>query len=262
MTATDPTYGAREAARCYRLYRPPFPQALFDDLLTRARIAPTDNLLDLACGTGRVGLALAPSFAHVTAVDLEPAMLAEAQAAAAERAVANVSWQIAKAEDTQADADSFQLVTIGDALHRFDQPAIFAKIRTWLAPGGSVAVLRSLDTLSGSEPWHRIVTGAVTKWTGRDTAKLTAPTQTTDDCEALLSANGFHNVESHHFTMPYTWSVETILGNLASTSFCAKHVLGPIADDFAAYVTAALKAHAPTGTLRETLTFSYTIAKV
>jgi 2-polyprenyl-3-methyl-5-hydroxy-6-metoxy-1,4-benzoquinol methylase len=262
MTSTSDSFGAREAARCYRLYRPPFPQALLDDLLARANVTPSHSLLDLACGPGRVAIPLAPSFAHVTAVDLEPAMIAEAQTAAAERAITNVSWQIAKAEDTAAAPATFQLVTIGDALHRFDQPAILAKVRTWLAPGGSIAVLRSLDTLSGAEPWHRIVTDAVTKWTGRDTAKLTAPTQTTDECEAILNANGFRDVSSHHFTTPYAWSIEAILGNLASTSFYAKHILGPIADNFTADVTAALKAIAPDGTLRETLTFSTTIARV
>src|SRR5215470_8477036 len=57
-------------AKYYRLYRPPYPQDLLDDLLQRARVSRSGNLLDLACGPGRVSLAIASSFAAVSAVDL------------------------------------------------------------------------------------------------------------------------------------------------------------------------------------------------
>ena len=83
MVSTDSfRSGAREIARCYRLYRPPYPQDLLKDLLRRANISGANSLLDLACGPGRVGLSIASAFAAVTAVDLEPEMVAEGQALA------------------------------------------------------------------------------------------------------------------------------------------------------------------------------------
>jgi ubiquinone/menaquinone biosynthesis C-methylase UbiE len=83
----------REMARCYRRYRPPFPHSLLDDLLARAGVSPSDRLLDLACGTGRVALALAPAFAAVDAVDLEPAMIAEGESTG----IGNVTWHTGNA---------------------------------------------------------------------------------------------------------------------------------------------------------------------
>jgi trans-aconitate methyltransferase len=52
-------------ATAYARYRPPYPRALLDDLLSRAAVAPNGRLLDLACGPGRVGLALAAEFETV-----------------------------------------------------------------------------------------------------------------------------------------------------------------------------------------------------
>src|SRR3954447_7064995 len=52
-------------------------------LLVTARRQRTTRVLDLACGTGRVALALAAAGHRVTGVDAAPAMLALAQAKAA-----------------------------------------------------------------------------------------------------------------------------------------------------------------------------------
>jgi SAM-dependent methyltransferase len=257
VSSENSASGAREAARCYRLYRPPVPAALLDDLLARTRVAPSDTLLDLACGPGRVGLALAHAFASVTAVDLEPEMIAEGEIAAAERNIRNVTWRIGRAEDVEAAPGTVRLVTIGDAFHRFDQAAVLDKIRGWLAPGGAVAILRSMDTLSGSEPWQRTVRDLVTAWSGRDAANLAAPTLPPEQCEAALAAHGFRDVGSFTFTAPYVWSVDALLGNLASTSYCAPHVLGTKADGFAAAVKRALASQ----TLDETMAFGYTFGR-
>ena len=249
----------RDMARCYRLYRPPFPRSLLDDLLTRAHVSRADSLLDLACGPGRVALALASQFASVTAIDLEPEMIAEGKRAAAERGIANVTWQTGRAEDLDART-KIRLITIGDAFHRFDQRKLLEKTKTWLAPGGAVAILRSLDTLSGTEPWHHIVRDIIARYSDKDPAKLAAPTVQPEEVEAALTAHGFHDVGSFAFTTPYEWSIDAVLGNLVSTSYCAAHVLGTRADDFAADVTTALAACTPDGTVRETLSFGYTFA--
>jgi len=248
----------RDMAHCYRLHRPPFPQALLDDLLTRARTAPEDSLLDLACGPGRIALALAPRFVSVTAIDLEPEMIAEGKRAAAERGIANATWHVARAEDF-APRGKYQVVTIGDAFHRFDPANVLGKAKSWLAPGGAIAILRSLDTLSGTEAWHHAVRDIIANYTDKDPAKLAAPTIVPDEVERALDAHGFHDVASFTFTAPCDWSVVSVLGNLASTSFCATHILDRRAEAFAAEATGALAPFAENGVLRETLSFGYTI---
>src|SRR5690242_17797334 len=78
--------------------RPPYPAALWDDLFSRAPAPPEGRLLDLACGPGRIALALADRFADIWAVDLEPEMIAAGRAEAARRGVAHVRWQVGAAE--------------------------------------------------------------------------------------------------------------------------------------------------------------------
>ncbi len=133
-------------------------------------------------------------------------------------------------------------------------------MRTWLVPGGAAAALRSFDTLSGAEPWHRPVRDLVTRFRGRVAETLSTPPPA-DACETTLKAHGFRDVATFVFTMPYVWTVEAVLGNLASTSFCATHILGERAPAFEDAVRQALSVHAPDGVLQETLTFSYTFGR-
>src|SRR5579871_1155923 len=72
----------RGLADDYVSYRTPYPRALLDEMLDRAALPIEARLLDLACGPGRLTLAIAPRFAEVWAVDLEPEMIAAAKAGA------------------------------------------------------------------------------------------------------------------------------------------------------------------------------------
>jgi hypothetical protein len=49
-------------ANYYARYRVPYPEELLTDLFRRANVSSNDKLLDLACGPGRVALALSRSF--------------------------------------------------------------------------------------------------------------------------------------------------------------------------------------------------------
>src|SRR5690349_18761785 len=102
-------------AAYYLRYRVPYPNALLHDLVERAGITGQGRLLDLACGPGRVALALAASFREVWAIDLEPEMIAVGQYEAAQRGVSTIAWMVGKAEDVQAPPAWFELITIGDA---------------------------------------------------------------------------------------------------------------------------------------------------
>ena len=72
---------------------------------------------------------------------------------------------------------------------------------------------------------------------------------------------GFEDVASYQFVEEHTWTIETIIGNLYSTSFCSKNVLGDSSDAFEADLRAALLAHDPSGTYREQIGFGYTIGR-
>ena len=130
---------------------------MLSDLLIRAEAAPNGVLLDLACGPGRVALDLANAFETVWAVDLEPEMVAVGKQEAARRGVGNITWFVGRAEDLDAPAGGFGLITIGEAFHRLDQTVVTQKAMGWLKPGGCLATLGNDGILAGREVWEKKV---------------------------------------------------------------------------------------------------------
>lgn len=114
-------------------------------------------VLDLACGTGEVALALARAGHEVTGVDLSVPMLTHARTKAGAE---GVTWLQADIR-TFRTAERFRLILLtGNAVQAMltdtDQEAVFANIRAHLAPGGIFA----FDTRDPAaacpedEPWE------------------------------------------------------------------------------------------------------------
>ena len=77
-------------------------------------------LIDLGTGPGLLALGFAPYVGRIVGVDPEPAMIAAATEAAA-RASQALTLIEGKAEELPADIGSFDVVTIGRALHWMDR---------------------------------------------------------------------------------------------------------------------------------------------
>ena len=86
---------------------------------------PYWRVLDVATGAGHTALAFAPHVREVIASDITPQMLAQAEALAKERGIANVATHIADAEDLPFDDASFDLVTCRIAPHHFADAQCF-----------------------------------------------------------------------------------------------------------------------------------------
>jgi SAM-dependent methyltransferase len=111
------------------------------DRTLRTTAAP--RILDLGCGVGRSAIALARAYprATVRGVDLDPASIADARAAAAAAGLAHrVTFDCADAARLPADT-TYDLVTIFEALHDMGDPVgTLRAARSVLAPGSSVYV--------------------------------------------------------------------------------------------------------------------------
>jgi ubiquinone/menaquinone biosynthesis C-methylase UbiE len=110
-------------------------------LFQAVRPAPTDRVLDVGCGAGRVSVSLASLVAHVTGVDLTPAMLDQARALQARAGVSNIEWKQADSTALPLADGAFDLV-ISQAMfhHAADPAATLAEMRRVCAPGGRIAV--------------------------------------------------------------------------------------------------------------------------
>jgi SAM-dependent methyltransferase len=163
-------------AAAYVRYRLPYPPALLAHLVARLAPTKTGRLLDLGCGPGRVALDLAPKFAEVWAIDLEPEMVAVGPAEAERRRVNNVRWLVGAAEALEAPAGTFDLVTAGEAFHRFDQRLVTARILKWLRPGGALAIMGGEGAINGDVPWQLAAQLVVRRFTDRPSPLGATPT--------------------------------------------------------------------------------------
>jgi SAM-dependent methyltransferase len=110
-------------------------------LVAAAETTADDTVLDVACGPGLVACAFARVARHVTGIDLTPAMLERAEALAAERGLANVSFQLGDVLPLPFSAGAFSIVVSRFAFHHFEDPAaVLAEMRRVCRPGGRVVV--------------------------------------------------------------------------------------------------------------------------
>jgi SAM-dependent methyltransferase len=249
-------------AQYYARYRVPYPRALLDDLRMRAGVTGNGRLFDIACGPGRVTLPLASFFREVWAIDLEPEMVEVGRVGAGPRGVTNVRWMVGRAEDVEAPAGSFELITIGEAFHRLDRWLIARRALEWLSPGCCLATMGNFGVFAGQEHWQDLVAAVLGRCgIANPGAEPAVDSRSGHPNEAILRAAGFEDVESRTFLHPYVWTLDAIVGYLYSTSVASKHALGDRAANFEADLRQTLLAHDARGEYPATISFGYTLAR-
>lgn len=104
-------------AAAYAKFRPTYPDALYTYLLTQVRTH--HRAWDCATGNGQVARHLAKYFTQVEATDISQPQMDQAPR------WPNVRYRVCRAEDTGFAPDSFDLITVGQALHWLDTKAFF-----------------------------------------------------------------------------------------------------------------------------------------
>jgi ubiquinone/menaquinone biosynthesis C-methylase UbiE len=141
----DTTADARFWDRKARQYaRDPIKdQAGYERTLMRTRqlLRPTDQVLEIGCGTGTTALALAEGVASLVGTDLSAEMIAIAREKALARRCGNVRFAVAAAEDVAGAAfadGGADVVLAFNLLHLVgDQAAVLRQIFRVLKPGGT-----------------------------------------------------------------------------------------------------------------------------
>lgn len=135
----------------YQELRPPYPPAFFGEVARQLRLTQTHALIDLGTGPGLLALGFSPYVGRVVGVDPEPAMIAAARAAPSRAAVALTLIE-SRTEELSGDIGSFDIVTIGRALHWMDREATLARFDTLVAPNGMILVCSS-HSAAEANPW-------------------------------------------------------------------------------------------------------------
>lgn len=143
----DPTQFAG-AAPYYLSGRPPYSAQLGEVLARELGLDGTGRLLDIGCGPGTVGIALAPLFEHVTFLEPDADMLAEARTQAAVAGLSAVDFIRATAEDVPGlGVAPTRAVTFGQSFHRTDRLPVAKAVYDILEPGGSIVMVTHDSTV-------------------------------------------------------------------------------------------------------------------
>ena len=113
-----------------------------EKLVSLAAPRGDEQALDLACGPGTFTRAFAPRVRRITGLDLTPALLAQAQAAAAKQGLTNTGFVCGTATALPFVDGSLDLVTCGYSVHHFGEPAAaLAEVARVLRRGGKLALM-------------------------------------------------------------------------------------------------------------------------
>jgi SAM-dependent methyltransferase len=156
------SFGA--AAAAYAEHRPDYAEAAVRWALEPARSREPLRVLDLGAGTGKLTAALVRLGAEVTAVEPDPAMIAELRRnpifspeptpvsspestpiSSPEPTLGSVQALSGSAEEIPLPDASVDAVLVGQAMHWFDLSRAMPEIARVLAPGGVLAALWNVD---------------------------------------------------------------------------------------------------------------------
>lgn len=118
-------------ANLYAQYRPTYPAALYNFIY--AKLNGFDTAWDCATGNGQVAVELAKRFTTIYATDISDKQLANAPA------LPNIIYSNQVAEHTNFADNTFNLITVGTALHWFKHAEFYAEAKRVLKPGGVFA---------------------------------------------------------------------------------------------------------------------------
>lgn len=240
-------------AQYYARYRRPYPKAIFKLLVDKFALDGTGRLLDLGSGTGRLAMPLSQYFEEVVAVEPDPEMVHEGKQQAEKAGITNIMWIQKTAEGFTDQPQSFRLVTFGTALHWMNKDAVLKKVYSLLIPNGGLAVIEGGKTLWRSErQWQKEILKVVQKYLGKERRAGKGTFQKDErPYEDVIAQAHFSNIQHHEVTESEKLSIDFIIGNLYSTSFASKELLGEKAQAFEQELQTALLKLSPGGKFSE-----------
>lgn len=195
-------------ADSYQIFRPTYPKALYETIF--GFCTGFETAWDCATGNGQVASYLSKYFNRVEATDISEQQLEHAVQ------IPNIRYSIQRSEETHFKDASFDLVTVGQALHWFDHKAFFNECHRLIKPEGvlaywSYATLTHPDKLINNQIQHfyREITGPY--WHPR----------------RRFVDNGYRSIIPHsmeiihhapELSIEVTWSVDELRGYLNTWS--------------------------------------------
>lgn len=239
----------------YRKYRPGITPEVAEILTAAVPGRRPRRLLDVGTGTGLVVEALVDDFDGIIAIDTDADMLAAAETALRPLVPAGTQLTLqrcAAEEFTPPDDWRADLVTICRAFHWLDQAGVLRQLDDQVATDGAVAIFGDNSFWVAGSPWKSAVRGVIQDFLGEERRAGGGVFRHHDrPYSEIMQESPFNLVEETRVPVHRTWSAESILGYLYSTSFAAPHLFGERLAEFEAAVRQTLAGFSDDDTFEE-----------
>ena len=207
-------------AALYEQFRPPYSPEFFRAVVERLRLGKQHALIDLGTGPGLLALGFAPYVGRIVGVDPEPVML-EVAGRAADRAGYDLALIESAAEALPPEVGSFDVVTIGRALHWMDRDLVGSLLERLVAPGGVVLICSARSADDGRNGWLEAYNEARRHWSGTTDRMRYRP-----DLAAVLADTRFHTGETIAVEGSHELSTRDLAHRILTLSGSSPAVLG------------------------------------
>ena len=202
----------------YAKYRPTYPPALLDYLFSL--VSNKSVAWDCATGNGQIAAVLAEKFDKVFATDISQNQLANAIQKD------NIIYSCTPAEHTGFKDNTFNLITVGQAIHWFNFDLFFMEVdRTLIKEDGVIAVIGyGLNTINKE-------VDAITQWFYTDIiGKYWDNERHYIDEEYKTIPFPFQEITSPRFNSVFQWTLTDYLGYLSTWS-AVQHYIKATGED-------------------------------
>ena len=248
-------------ASTYEHLRPPYPGEFFRSVAQKLGLSERCALIDLGTGPGLLALGFAPYVGRIVGVDPETAMLAAARQAAA-RAGQALTLIEGKAETLASDVGTFDIVTIGRALHWMDRDATLARLDGLVARDGAILICASFSVTDGRNPWLDGYNEIRRRWSP---AKLWEEagrgTRTHRDLPAFFRDSAFAPTELVAVETSHTVSMQDLAQRTLTYSSSSPEALGDNVEAMLRDVESHLASFSRDGLIAETIVSTAQIVK-
>src|SRR5437667_5608623 len=188
----------------YAKFRPRYPQKLFEYL---GSVAPNRGLAwDCGTGNGQAAVGLATVFDRVIATDASEKQIANA------RSHERVEYRVTRAEKSDLESASIDLIMVAQALHWFDLDRFYDEVRQVLKPDGVLAA--SAYNLLRVQP---AIDEVVNRYYYEVVGPFWPPERELVENFADLPFP-FHEIDPPKFEMTAQWNLDHLIGYLRTWS--------------------------------------------
>jgi SAM-dependent methyltransferase len=231
----------------YSRYREPYPPEFFRAVAERLGLRGTEKLLDVGCGPGLLAIGFGPFVARATGLDPEPAMIEAAKTAAASAGLA-LSLVQGRVEEFSR-AESFDLVTIGRALHWLDRDATLAVLEHIVPASGRILICGASSSESALSLWTEAYEHVRRSWAAEGPGEHERRYRI--DGKTWFAGSCFGEAGMVSVTERRQLTVEALVGRALSKSNTSPTRLGERRAQFEEEIAAVLEPFAQDGVLNE-----------